>query len=211
MKGWELTTRLFCEMEGVIYSEFRKGIFPDGFEEKNKKFETYLSQIDFEIYEYGYSFEQIVKIIKTGYHTKTPDVIFIDFIQQIEWMKFKDERIALTEYIRKLTELAKTQNIGIVIVSQFRRPPSGAKYDKEPDLLDLKGTGALEQMASKIILTYRKEISGETKHYIHLAKNRQGETIRREVLFQGWMYKFKEIELDKQQQAVAKEFGGRIV
>lgn len=205
MKGWELTTRLFCEMNGVNYSSLKKGIFPENFRMLNEKFEEYLTSIDFEIYEYGYNFEQIVEILKTGYKGTKPDIIFIDFIQQIEWMSFKDERIALTEYIRKLTELAKTQNIGIVIVSQLRRLPAGAKYDRDPDLIDLKGSGALEQMSSKVIFTYGVEEGKTVKHYIHLAKNRQGETIKREVIFKGWMYKFEEIELTEKEQTFVKD------
>lgn len=194
MKGWELTTRLFCQLKGVNYSDLRKGIFPPNFEEEDKNFQEYLTGIDFEIYEWGYTFKQITEILEKGYKNTKPDIIFIDFIQLIEWMNFKDERIALTEYIRKLAELAKTQNIGIVIISQFRRPPSGAKYDKEPDILDLKGSGALEQLSSRIILTYRRKENGVEKHYIHLAKNRSGEKPLKEVIFKGWMYKFEEIK-----------------
>jgi len=198
MKGWELSARLFCSINGVNYSDIRKGMFPENFNEQDKIFQEYLSRIDFEIYEWGYTFKQITEILEKGYKKVKPDIIFIDFIQLIEWMSFKDERIALTEYIRKLAELAKTQNIGIVIVSQFRRLPAGAKYNRAPDLIDLKGTGALEQLSAKVIFTYAEEESGVKKHYIHLAKNRQGPCIKKEVIFKGWMYKFEEIREDKE-------------
>lgn len=198
--GWELTTRLFCQLKGVSYSDLRKGIFPPNFKKEDENFQEYLTNIDFEIYEWGYTFKQITEILEKGYKKVKPDIIFIDFIQLIEWMSFKDERIALTEYIRKLAELAKTQNVGIVIVSQFRRPPAGAKYDKEPDILDLKGTGALEQMSRKIIFTYAEEENGVKKHYICLAKNNHGECIKREVIFKGWMYRFEEKKEDEKTQ-----------
>ena len=194
MKGWELTTRMFCEMNGVNYTDLKKGFFPVDFEEKDKCFKNYISTIDFEIYEHGYNFNEIVKILTQSYKDKKPDVIFIDFLQLIEWRKSGDERTALDEYIRKLKELANTQNIGIVVVSQLRRLPSGVNYERPPDIIDLKGSGLIEQAADKIILIYGKEEDDKIRYYINLAKNRQGETITEEVIFQGWFYRFKEIE-----------------
>ncbi len=139
MKGWELTTRLFCEMNGITYASLKKGIYPDNFKKIDQNFQNYLTGIDFEIVEEGYTFDQVTKILTNGYKYKKPDVMFIDFIQQIEWHKFGNERMALTEYVRKLKELAKTQNIAVVIVSQLRRLPSGVNYDRAPDIIDLKG------------------------------------------------------------------------
>jgi replicative DNA helicase len=204
MTGWEVTTRLFCAMNGVNYSDLKKGIYPPNFKEMDKVFTDYINKVDFEIVEYGYSFQQIVEILKNGYEDKKPDVIFVDFIQHIEWIGFRDERMALTEYIRKLAELAKKQNIAVVVISQLRRLPSGSNYQREPDLIDLKGSGALEQMASKVIFTYgteETEYGREVrKHYIHLAKNRQGNRIKEEVRFIGSQYRFEEIKYGADQR-----------
>jgi replicative DNA helicase len=199
MKGWELVARMFCEMESISYTDLKKGIFPADFKEKEEKFKKYVALRDYEIFEYGYKFEEIEKILQTAYEKRKPDVIFIDFIQLIEWRAFGDERLALMEYIRKLKELAKKLNIGIVVVSQLRRLPSGADYNREPDITDLKGSGSLEQTADKVILVYKREerdtITGNTttRYFINLAKNRQGETVAKEVSFVGQYYKFKEM------------------
>lgn len=200
MKGWELAGRMFCEINDVVYSDLKQGIFPEGFEEKEKKFREYIMLRDFEIFEYGYKFDEIEKILQTAYSKRKPDVMFIDFIQLIEWKAFGEERLALMEYIRKLKELAKRLNIGIVVVSQLRRFPSGADYQREPDITDLKGSGSLEQTSDKVILVYKKEEKNiktghvTAKHYIHLAKNRQGETMFKEVGFYGECYKFVELK-----------------
>jgi len=198
MKGWELVTRMFCEMKGVSYSKLKRGDYPVAYNEFDTKFRNYISKIDFEIFEFGYKFEEVEKILTTTYHKKKPDVIFVDFIQLIEWREFGDERSALMEYVRKLKELAKRLNIGVVIVSQLRRLPSGADYQREPDIIDLKGSGSLEQTADKVILVYGVEETKAgiktVKHFINLAKNRQGEKVCKEVMFAGEHYRFEEIK-----------------
>ena len=97
MKGWELILRMFCEMMEENYSELLSGknkINP----EKERFFRNFLTRIDFEIVEFGYTFDEIEKIIKSYYSSKKPDVIFLDFIQLIEWKRYGDERVALMEY-----------------------------------------------------------------------------------------------------------------
>jgi len=203
MKGWELSARMFCEMNDVCYSDLKKGIFPADFKAKEESFKKHVMLRDYEIFEYGYKFEEIEKILQTAYEKKKPDVIFIDFIQLIEWRAFGDERLALMEYIRKLKELAKKLNIGIVVVSQLRRQPSGADHQREPDITDLKGSGSLEQTADKVMLVYKREERNiqsnltTTKYFIHLAKNRQGETVFKEVGFYGEYYKFVELKSEE--------------
>lgn len=192
MKGWELITRMFCLIHGFSYIEIKKGIFPAGYHEKNKEFQDYINMIDLQIYECGYSFNEIEKVISSDYYHKKPDVIFIDFLQLVEWRSFKEERLALSEYIRKLKELANTLNIGVVAISQLRRLPSGVNYERPPDVIDLKGSGALEQAADKILFVYGVQDGDDVKHFVNLAKNRQGETTTHEVVFQGWRYRFVE-------------------
>ena len=200
MKGWELATRLFCSEHNIPYIDLRTGIFPDGFEEKDKKFQEKLTYLDFEIFEFGYNFVEVEQILKQHYNKKLPDVIFVDFLQLIEWVSFKDERLAIMEYMRRFKELAKRLNVAIVIISQLRRLPSGADYQREPDMIDLKGSGAIETTADKVILIYKKETKlmslGQetitTQHFINLAKNRQGETKCVEVRFIGQFYRFEE-------------------
>lgn len=208
MKGWELVTRMFCEMMDIEFRHFFSGSMPVGYKEKEKVFREYIKTIDFEIFEFGFSFAEVEKIMQQAYATKKPDVIFIDFIQLIEWQKFGDERTALMEYIRKLKELAKSLNIGVVVVSQLRRLPTGADYNRAPDIIDLKGSGSLEQTADKVILVYSgKDAQTKDKvYYINLAKNRQGITLEKQVIFDGPHYKFLEIEMQPEVIAVNKVF-----
>jgi len=220
MKGWELMLRHYAAFSGQKFFDLLIGkveIDP----EIEDRFAKELAKRDYEIVEAGYNIQELAKIIKTYYANKKPDVIFIDFIQLIEWKRFKEERIAITEYIRQIKEWANKYEIAFVIVSQLRRPPSGSNYQRDPDIVDLKGTGALEQMADKVILIYRKDTINEkdeiveSKHYIHLAKNRQGRMIKKEVFFKGDIYRF--FDLDSREakpegvDKVVSEFGGEVV
>lgn len=199
MKGWELVLRMYCEMNNVSFSDIMNGkVIID--EDMANFFNNYISKIDFEIVEGGYMFKEVEQVINEYYKTKHPDIIFLDFIQMIEWKNFNDERIALMEYIRKIKELANKTGIGFVIVSQIRRQPSGSDYAKAPDLSDLKGSGSLEQMADKVLFIY-KTVTEEKfthqeyyQHYINLAKNRQGRTMQKQVIFEGEYYKFTDSE-----------------
>lgn len=141
MTGGELAGRIFCNTMGVDSKQFEKGLLPiEKFEEKQKDFEEIITGVDLEIIEKGFSFEEVIKIIKGIYPKKTkPDIIFVDFVQMIEVKGRESERIAFAEYTRKLKELAKTEDMAIVMLSQIRRLPSGADMNREPGITDLLG------------------------------------------------------------------------
>ena len=202
MKGEDLILRMFCEMMEVNFSELRRGNYPDNWEKKNEVFTQYIKDINFEIVEFGYTFAEVMKILNTLY-TKAhrPDVIFIDFVQLISVMGAKfDERIAIQEFIRELTELAKREKLAIVLVSQLRRPPSGADLHRPPALEDLKGTGSLEQLSHIVVFIYKKierapNGTENVRHIIQIAKNRHGATGEKEMDFVGEQYRFRELEM----------------
>lgn len=212
MRGWDLCLRMFCEMTGIDYSQLKLGTIEIP-KEIDATFQDYLAKIDFEIIERGYEFGEVEKVITYYYKNKKPDIIFLDFIQLIDWKKYGDERIAIMEYIRKIKELANTMNIGFVVVSQIRRLPSGADYNRPPDLSDLKGSGSLEQLADKVIFIYRefKDMVSLPNYYINLAKNRQGQTILSQVEFEGKCYRFREMIQGTILNKAQNTFGGSIV
>ncbi len=211
MKGWELTTRMFCEMNGISFKSFIRGEYPDKFKEYDTNFLKYIRQLDFEIYEYGYTFQEIEAIVKEGFNNKHPDIMVLDFVQMIS-KEGVDERTALDIYMRNLKEWAKRYNMGFLIISQLRRPPSGSNLNKPPDIYDLKGSGFLEQVADKVIVTYKEinETDEIEKHFIRLAKNRQGQTMTKEVDYKGYCYKFVEKGVpSSDNEKVRKAVGGR--
>lgn len=189
MQGEDIVGRMFCEMMKEINTEVNKGIYDKS---KEESFTKYISGIDFEIVEQGYTFEDLLKIIQSYYTTKKPDLIVIDFAQLMEWRQ--DQRLDMERYMRKLTELAKVDSIAIILVSQIRRLPTGADINREPDMSDLKGTGMLEQMSHVVLIIY-KYIENYQEHYIlKVAKNRSGAIGQEEVEFIGKEYRFEELK-----------------
>jgi replicative DNA helicase len=201
MRGWQLCLRMYCEMYEASYFDLVNGLI--AIDEKTADiFKDYISNIDFEVVEGGYLFEDIEKTIQTYYETKHPDIIFLDFVQLVEWKGYGDERVALMEYIRKIKEMANKMDVGFVVVSQIRRLPSGADYNRPPDLQDLKGSGSLEQMADKVLFLYKTVEEDSMKmiyeqHFINIAKNRQGKMGTSQVIFDGQFYKFKDPPLQQ--------------
>lgn len=201
MTGAQVVGRLFCDYADIAYPELRIGNYPADFESKKIAFIKFLSTIDFELVEKGYTFKEIEKLISSYYPTgKHPDFIVIDFVQLID-CENDDQRTAYEKYIRKLAELAKTKNIAILVVSQFRRPPNTADINRAFELTDLKGTAAFEQLSHVAILIdrfFKKDHVGnidKTKPYfnVRIAKNRHGEMGEREMAFEGAKFRFSEI------------------
>lgn len=211
MKGAELVLRMFSAMNNLDSEGLRDGSYIKEMENGSQKFMDYLSTIDLEISEFkGYRFEEIVSVMEKHYDEKKPDIIFIDFVQMIDKSESETEKMALDSYMRKLKELAKKHSMGVVIVSQLRRLPSGADYNREPEITDLLGSGGLEQIADKVILLYRViQENQDIKYYLNLAKNRQGREIKQEVIFDGAHSRFKEIELSPMERKVKQEFSGQ--
>lgn len=217
MRGWELVLRMYSEMMNECYTDMvigKQNIEP----EKEKTFKAFLNGIDFEIIEHGYHWDEVLKVFDTFYKTKKPDVVFLDFIQLVSWKDFKDERMAIMEYIRKLKEIAHKHNIGFVVISQLRRLPSGADYQREPDMTDLSGSGSLEQTSDKICMVFKKTEGNTTQHYLNLVKNRQGQTQKMLVQFEGKYYRFKDNVsttikpyVSSEIQAKIKAFNGEVV
>lgn len=195
MKGEELISRLFCEMKDYDNNLLRIGEEVGDFANKDKDFTAFLKTSKMEIAEYGYTPQEIEKLITEYFPTTQPDLIVIDFAQLID-REGKDDRLALEEFMRRLTELAKVKNMAILLVSQFRRPPTGADINRPHDITDLKGTGNLEQL-SHVVILIGKIIEQTlnfttTKWIINIAKNRNGAVGNKEFDFEGKYFRFKE-------------------
>src|SRR3990167_8052192 len=76
MQGEEIVSRMFCNQKEYDNYRLKIGDYSQGFEEKEKDFLTFLSNIDFELVEYGYNFAEIIHIIKNYYtENRRPDLI----------------------------------------------------------------------------------------------------------------------------------------
>lgn len=117
------------------------------------------------------------------------DLLVIDHIQIME-AKAKDEVERVAKISRALRQFAKDY-CPVIALSQFSRPEKTARSQR-PDKRDLKGSSALEQDASVILLLWRPVKDGkETREdEIILAKNRDGETRVIPVVYLGHFLRY---------------------
>jgi replicative DNA helicase len=108
--------------------------------------------------------------------------------------KAKDEVERVMNVSRAIRQFAKDY-CPVIALSQFSRPPK-TSAEQRPTMRDLKGSSALEQDASVIVLLWRPRESGqETKaDEIVVVKNRDGETATIPVTYLGHYLRFEERE-----------------
>ena len=198
MTGAELLGRIMCNSMDVNNKVLRTGDMLEGeviVKHKMESFEQMVTKNSMNIVDdRGYKFSDIEKIINESYETKKPDIMFLDFLQLIDWVDTNNQNAVIVSFIRKLTEMAKKHKIAIVLLSQLRRQPSGADA-RNPSMHDLLGSGAIEQCAHIILVLYRKALSdGTCTHHVSIEKNRMGEVGANMIVnFDGAKYRFSDL------------------
>ena len=114
-----------------------------------------------------------------------PDVVFIDHLQEIS-SRGINKMDAIEEYLRRMRELAIRNKFALVLCSQINRMGQAEK-DRRPQLHQLKGAGAIEEMADVVLLLhwqYHYDDKAEKNLLeINIAKNRCGLTGTVDVKF----------------------------
>jgi replicative DNA helicase len=170
----EILQRIICENQGTPAELFDLDSLSPELHDQINLFKTKMENKKFLIVDsYGYKFDVLARFIEEL--QPKPEVIFIDHIQMVSSQGYKSKYEAISEYIRKLKELAVTQNIAIVIASQLGRV---ANYSGKPLISQLKESGSLEETADVIFLCYWPYADGQTDnrgdYEILIGKNRFG-------------------------------------
>ena len=124
-----------------------------------------------------------------------PDVLILDHIQHIRTEDARYERETLNNYLRYLKEIAMKFNMAVLVLSQINR-----QGDEKPTLANLKGTGAIEEIADAVIILHQKKdrqvfIDGNEnliECVMDIAKNRFGPVGYFDVLFEAHTGRFLE-------------------
>lgn len=121
------------------------------------------------------------------------DVIVIDYLQLIRSDTFyRGNRVAEVGAISKaIKALAMELNIPIILLSQLNRASEG-RETREPSMSELRESGDIEQAASVIILLWNMSEEDRSKKGCKVEKNRQGETGKMELRFDGDKMRFKD-------------------
>ncbi len=141
------------------------------------------------------------------------DLVMIDYIQLMSSGKRQGEENRTQEVAsitRDLKIMAKELDVPVVALSQLRRIQSG-----EPQLSDLRESGAIEQDADIVMFINRPDVAAsdeeiEKKHIVKgmaeliLAKHRNGETGRIKLRFRGELTKFVNPEMNNEMEERAQ-------
>lgn len=125
-------------------------------------------------------------------------LIVIDHIQLMQSGKKSDSRQQeISEISRSLKILAKELNVPVVALSQLSRAAE-SRTDKRPMLSDLRESGAIEQDADIVMFLYREAYYNKEseKHNIaecNIAKHRNGETGKIDLVYRGEYVRFESV------------------
>jgi len=95
-----------------------------------------------------------------------------------------------------LDEIIEIKEVGNFQTYDFTIPHTHCFFAN--DIL-VHNSGSLEQMADKVIFIYKEIAEDKTtrqeyvKHYLNLAKNRQGRTGQQQIFFEGEYYRLKDV------------------
>lgn len=133
-------------------------------------------------------------------------LIIIDYLQLMSGTNTngrQNREQEISEISRNLKRLAKELDIPIIALSQLSRETE-KRASKDPQLSDLRESGAIEQDADAVIFIYRAEYygihhdevgevsAGET--ILKFAKYRNGSTGKEKLRAQLWIQKFVDME-----------------
>ena len=121
------------------------------------------------------------------------DIIIIVYMQLLKAeTTYRGNRAAeVGEISRAIKNLAMELNIPIIALSQLNRA-SEMKETKEPTMAELREAGNIEQDASVIMLMWNLDSDDRTKKGCKVEKNRQGNTGKVVMRFNGDLMKFEE-------------------
>ncbi len=127
-------------------------------------------------------------------------MVVVDYLQLMSASgnKFAGNRVLeMSEISRSLKELAKELSVPILALSQLSRNVEN-RIDKQPQLSDLRDSGAIEQDADSVLMLYRDEYydpdtdrKGATD--ILIRKNRNGPIDDVELFFDAPTMKFVDL------------------
>lgn len=109
------------------------------------------------------------------------EALYVDYLQYIRADKEEEERrdhVAATS--RALKALARRLDVPVICAAQLRRDADG----RWPHLGDFAESSQIEKDADVAMLIHEEKDAGNERHWIMIAKNRDGATRNREVTFE---------------------------
>ena len=194
----QIIAKMFCAENNVDSFKFLIGNITPEEMSRLKDFQKLVKELPLRIID-DYCFTQDELFTLVEHLEFRPEVLIFDHIQHIRSGGGRDsERENLADYMRFLKEIAMRHRIAVLVLSQINR-----EGDEKPTIKNLKGSGAIEEMADHVLLlslTKKDAVfeevvtSGERiEAVVDIAKNRFGATGYFLMEFEGATGKFHNI------------------
>jgi replicative DNA helicase len=125
---------------------------------------------------------QIAAAIRRGKRSNATEVVVVDYVQLIRDSAVgADPRSQVDSAITALAQVARSEGVALVVVSQLSRAPE-SRANPRPLLSDLRESGTLEQVADCVLMLFRDEYYSQERSEIPgivevlVRKNKSGAT-----------------------------------
>jgi replicative DNA helicase len=120
------------------------------------------------------------------------DLVVVDYLQLLSDKQGRSgsEVLRIAQITRTLKAMAGENNVPVILISQLNR--NVEHRGGEPELHDLRDSGAIEQDADVVLLMWDDD--EEDKKHLKVAKNRDGPTPELPIWFDGQFFTFTEPE-----------------
>jgi len=118
---------------------------------------------------------------------KREPVVIVDYLQLLNTHeRVENRQQAVSGFSRALKLAAQQWRVPVIALSQLNRGGANRKGKAaEPQLTDLRESGAIEQDGDVILLLNRVRAPGRDELKVNVAKNRQGQTGELTLVWQG--------------------------
>jgi len=198
MGSKQLLQRMVSTVTKIPFEFVRNGKVTEEQFNKLNYYTDYFSKLPIRMDDKTFSFMQICAKARQWKKKYKIQLLVIDYLQLIKGEKGnkngnREQEIA--GITRGLKMLAKELDLPIILLSQLNRNAETRK-PPEPQLSDLRESGAIEQDADIVVFPWHDlDEFGEYKNYITIAKNRNGTLGKLEVLFVGGIQQWQNKEL----------------
>lgn len=178
----QLELRLMCIESHIEMWKMQYGKMSDEEKEKFIECEKNISMLNnFKIYDNVFYLEDILIEIKKEILSNKVSAVIIDYLQLLRLKKKTNRLEEVTEISRELKLASNKFKIPIIALAQLNR----LAENDEPKLNMLRESGSLEQDADIVLFLYKKteNIDNDVSTRI-VAKNRQGRTGKKDILFE---------------------------
>lgn len=189
MSKKEILTRIICNEAEIPHETFFTGVgLSDEMKRKAEAVKQQFYQSKLAIFDdVGYRFNDAFEVLKD--FDDRPDVVIVDHIQLVDKRGFGGANEAIEAYARQAKEAARLTKTSWLLLSQINR--DAEKRRGSPRLENLKGSGALEEIADFVLIGSWDGYNG-AEYKMDVAKHRHGKRAEFTVEFVPQFFKFND-------------------